>query len=157
MKRKVVSKQKRRELALYGRSYYEVRRASGFETWGFLAPLPFYISRSGLHDELIRHPFRWQVLAIVYFRDDAGEEYREWCEITTGQGLVSQGPGLVPFMERALTLARDSGNHNHEYDKAIVLRPMSSQRPSMVPVLERLQSELGLEDWEISAIDRDAA
>ncbi|MGP9633709.1 hypothetical protein ACT3R7_11650 [Halomonas sp. AOP43-A1-21] len=139
----------RRALRLYGRSFYQVRKESGFREWGFMANLPREIGPHVLYDAVIATPLRWQILGIAYFDDGSGTLERAWCEVTTQEPLVAQGDQLVPCFEEALNGAKECGDSGFLYESALIVRPFKSQHAGVEPVLSRYKKRLGLSHEEV--------
>ncbi|MDX5979626.1 hypothetical protein [Vreelandella alkaliphila] len=140
-----------RALQLYGRSFYQVRKESGFSEWGFLANLPRNISSDSLHDAVIETPFQWQVLAIAYFSGSNGSLMRGWCEVTSQQAFKARGHALVAVMGEALQAAKNQGDQQDLYESALIIRPFTRQRVKIEPILQRYQDTLSLTDEEVRA------
>lgn len=137
-----------RALQLYGRSFYQVRKESGFSEWGFLSKLPLGIDPEYLHDAVIEAPLRWQVLSIAYFRD--GEALsRGWCEVITRDAFQARGQALVSVMEEALLSAKGLGSHEQWYDSALIIKPYARHVTYMEPLLKKYLTALGLTDFEV--------
>jgi len=143
----------RRTTNRYARTFYEVRRQSGFLHWGFSVPLPLDVSRDDLHDMTICVPMQWSVLAIAYFRNpDGGKEYLDSVEIRTDQAFTAVGQGIVPFLEAAMEAAEARGNPNHLVDRVTIMKPWAKGSPGMAPILYRHQHDLDLTDQAIEDI-----
>jgi hypothetical protein len=102
-----------------------------------------------LYNAVISMPFRWQVLGIAYFDD--GEEMQTigWFEVVTCAPVTAQGAALVPYLNQALIGAQEAGDRRYLRDSALILRPLTRQRPSIKTVLQRHAKLLTLTERDI--------
>lgn len=139
---------------------------------GFLGPVPID-KRMAVLRMANQAPQHWEILCIVYCRAQDGSEYREFADARTSQriaawrerrddagkvlrdedGEILMEDQLLPIIRPTLEAAEAGCNPNHIIDRAVIMRPWSPNWPSMLPVLRRLQHDLGLtaeeiEQWE---------
>ena len=132
---------------------YWWRRKHVGEGWGVTVPTPRHIMDE-IHNLALATPQRWEVVAIVYWRNKDGMVFHDFASHVTHQKIRAEGKGIVLFLEATLAEAKADMRKDYIFDEATIMRPYSKTNRHIGHVLRMLKDQLSLteedlEGWEV--------